>query len=1550
MHNKQINEKLAISTESGANISSNTYFRRRQLRRGVMAALAVLAPMLLALLAFVALDVRTSRAATAGAQGISAPAFNLQPLPSQSVELTITKSSQVIAFSNTEITYTVRVTNSGPDTATNVTVSDTLLANQSFVRASPACTLTGNLVRCDVGMLSAFQSAEVTLTARTSANFPITGIGIITNTAQVTSTEWATRTVSTVATQVTRMTDMSIRKTGPLFALIGQSVMYTLTIRNNGPLTATGFVVADPTPAGLTFAGISGCTGTQLACTNLTSLAPGVTRTVNITFNIPSNYTPTQIITNAAGVIATSPITDINPLNNGDVAITLPGPVNNLVLTKTASSDTVARGENVTYTLELVNLGPSAAISPSVLDIMLPPLPFITGTTGACNFVPLLTGTIVLCDNLPVGSSYIITAVHAVPLDWVTPTVKNTGLAGSLNFDVDYLNNVSSSTITITSRADMSVTKEGPATVVPGTDAVFTLTAQNLGPSIATTVTVEDPGFNGLTPTVGAPCAAGFPCDLGTMWPQSMTQIVMTYSVPSSFTETEVINTASVTTGVEDPVEINNTSSVTVPVVIISNLDMTKEAPATVVPGVPITYTVIVTNNGPSDAAEVTLTDLDPISLTAAGNPCVAGVCSLPNLPAGMSTTLTLAFNIDPFARGTVTNTASVTSTGTPTPVVALALTELNPETNLTVQKTDGLKSAPFGTPLTYTIVVMNQGPSGVVNAIISDTMPAQLEYVAWSCDALAPNACTPGSGAGNIDAWVTLAPNTGVTITAMGVLTTSHPDTELSNTATITAPAGVTETDADDNTSIDLTNLVYVVDLAITKTVTPADSIAPGELFTYVVVVGNAGPSKAINAQVNDPLPGWMIDASWMCEAGTSASCSASSGFGNLYEETATLEPGSLVTFTITGTLSLDARGSIYNYAYVNPPYDVSDSNPNNNNAWVNTPIQSKAFIAIGKTNGQTIAVPGTAVTYVITLANNGPSNANGLVYDILPPELSNVQWMSDSINGAQVISDLNGITTPPGVQVDLPAGSAITLTAKASVNLTATGWLTQAVEFAIGNVSVNECGKFCECPSFVTNNPQFLCEQSISDEPLSPQPIINTNPITKAIDVDEIVPALVTGKIFNDLDGNGALDAGEPPLPSVSVVITGNGVPAVQVWLDSNGWFTLTVPPGPFNLSVVPASVPAGFVLTSNNDQNSGVAVAGSNFTGYIGYQGRGDVVGMAFNDINGNAEFDEGEAGLPNVVVSLSRLPAGMLQAAATASLTATTDATGFYSFTQVPASGYVMNASAPAGFVNTTPLPQNITVTPSLTTGVDHGFQIPGVLVISKAAQANGNGNLLGPDRLITYTLRITNTGGGLLNNALVTDTLESYLQYVDGSATPAPATTTPLVWELGNLQPGASVEIRFVTKVSAGFSGMAINTAIAGSAGLRVVQSNEVTINPAPTAISLVRFEAQRGPAGVTVMWQTGFERDTFGFNLFRSATGNRADAIQVNEALIAAGAKGGQYVFVDGAAEAGTRYTYWLQEIELSGVVNDYPDTAGVQGTTGQGVAAYQMFIPVLMR
>ena len=78
-----------------------------------------------------------------------------------------------------DVTYTITVTNNGPDAATSVLLTDTLPSGVTFVSASSSCTEVSGVVTCDIGALANGASAMVEIVVTT------TGVGTITNTAAV---------------------------------------------------------------------------------------------------------------------------------------------------------------------------------------------------------------------------------------------------------------------------------------------------------------------------------------------------------------------------------------------------------------------------------------------------------------------------------------------------------------------------------------------------------------------------------------------------------------------------------------------------------------------------------------------------------------------------------------------------------------------------------------------------------------------------------------------------------------------------------------------------------------------------------------------------------------------------------------------------------------------------------------------------------------------------------------------------------------------------------------------------------------------------------------------------------------------------------------------------------------------------------------------------------------------------------------------------------------------------------------------------------------------
>src|SRR5207302_1577933 len=170
--------------------------------------------------------------------------------------------------------------------------------------------------------------------------------------------------------------------------------------------------------------------------------------------------------------------------------------------------------------------------------------------------------------------------------------------------------------------ADLSVTKSDGETAVTAGDGAthtYTISVHNAGPSDATNVQLSDvfPAGYTLGTVSGSGCAA-FPCSLGTILSGATDTVTGSYSVPSATTGDQT-NTASAASDVSDPDATNNSASDTNTTVTSADLSVTEsdgETSVTAGDGATHTYTITVHNAGPSDATNVSLSDVFPAGYT----------------------------------------------------------------------------------------------------------------------------------------------------------------------------------------------------------------------------------------------------------------------------------------------------------------------------------------------------------------------------------------------------------------------------------------------------------------------------------------------------------------------------------------------------------------------------------------------------------------------------------------------------------------------------------------------------------------------------------------------------------------------------------------------------------------------------------------------------------------------------------------------------------------------------------------------------------------------
>lgn len=143
------------------------------------------------------------------------------------------------------------------------------------------------------------------------------------------------------------------------------------------------------------------------------------------------------------------------------------------------------------------------------------------------------------------------------------------------------------------------------------------------------------------------------------------------------------------------------------------------------------------------------------------------------------------------------------------------------PTADLTITKTDGAAAVTAGSPVTYTIVAANQGPSDVTGVMVEDTFPAELQNCSWTCAPAGGATCAAGPVAGDLADTIDLPAGGSATYTAQCTVAPNAVG-PLVNTASLTAPAGVTDPDNGDNGATD-TDVIMAVAPSEIPTLSPA-------------------------------------------------------------------------------------------------------------------------------------------------------------------------------------------------------------------------------------------------------------------------------------------------------------------------------------------------------------------------------------------------------------------------------------------------------------------------------------------------------------------------------------------------------------------------------------------------------------------------------------------------------------------------------------------------------------------------------------------------------
>jgi uncharacterized repeat protein (TIGR01451 family) len=650
-----------------------------------------------------------------------------------------------------------------------------------------------------------------------------------------------------------------------------------------------------------------------------------------------------------------------------------------LTVTKSASSNPVASGAQLTYTVVIKNTGGAAVSNVVMTDqvngigvIQAPPaLPqlIMTSTKGSCvQGGP--NGNLVTCNvgGMAGGETVTITIrgqVTAGAGTTLNNTASVTATKSSQNFTT--LSNATATLVTSGSGGglpDLTINKTGPTSVAPSAPITYTLTVNNIGAANATGVKVVDTVPAGIT-GIGATGSSLFSCGVvsstvtctgGAVNQGQNATITITGTAPASGTLT---NTAVVDpdNSIAETNELNNTSAsvnTTVggppPAPLLAILKTDNPAaypwsagagPDPVNPGQKVTYKIQVKNNATgtnSRADDVVTTDstqgLDASSITASQTivngtvgttgGCVVSApqvrCSIKSLNAGGTQTVTIAGTVLQSAGSSIFDTATVTGNIKNQGVsnTASEVTTVRPLYDLTITK-DDLGSDP----------------------VCARSWPKDGSHLSSKPDNLSPGA----SG-------------------------------------------------------------------------TPSPLIAPPACLgglTYQLEIGNSGTGTATNVEFTDSLPSGAIFDSYQNVDGGGFGCKLNPG--NVIDCTGgTIGPNSTKHVNVL-LVAPPGVGVVTNQVAVDPNNTIFEADETNNTATQTTTVTTGIDLAVWKGDSPTEDPPGDAPadtagfdpiatsgtgTYNIIVENLGTQDSTGIkVRDTLPAGTKFLSATTDPVHG---------------------------------------------------------------------------------------------------------------------------------------------------------------------------------------------------------------------------------------------------------------------------------------------------------------------------------------------------------------------------------------------------------------------------------------------------------------------------------------------------------------------------------------------------------------------
>ena len=831
----------------------------------------------------VATNTTKAPTALAGAVTLTGTTANANLTVQAKPDLTVSKTNNAAspAYTGVMFKWTMTVTNSG-NTSTfangDVVLRDPLPTGATYANLSgptPAVTnLTcaidvSNILTCTAGVggvtLAAGDTFDVSVEVTPTSAGSLSNTATVDHGSKVDESNEANNT-STDSLTITAKPDLTISKTNDAAspAYVNATYTWTMTVSNSGSTStfANGDVVLrDPLPAGATYANLTGPTP---AVTNLTC-AIDVSNVITCTAGVGG-------VSLAAGASFDVTI-DVTPTGSGTLSNTATVDpdlkVDESDEADNYDTDDVTVVDNPDLTVSKTN----DAASPAYTGVAFTWTMTVSTSGSDATFA---NGDVVLRDPLPSGATY-------ANLTGPSPAVTNLTCAIDVSNVITCTAGVGGVTLTAGGSFDVSID------VTPTSAGSLSNTATV---DYSSAVTESDEGNNTDTDSL---TIEGKP-DLSVSKTNNAASPAVTNT---AFTWTMTVSNSG------------NTAS-------FANGDVVLQDPLP-------TGATYANLTGPTPAVTNLTCSIDVSNIIT----CAAGVGGV-TLAVGASFDVTI--EATPTSAGTLSNTATVDPDGNvdesnegnneDTDDVTVDL-----EADVAITKTNNATTVVTGTSTSYTVVVTNNGPDAADGAIFKDPSATGLTATAVTCGSESGSAVCPivanttvalMQGTGIIIP--TLPSGGSVTFTVTADVTATNGN--VTNTATIDPPTGVSDPDTTDNSASD------------TDPVSAPNVFDPPSGFKTLNAVGlpvlvfrmvwiNNGNVQAIDVQVTDDIPAGTtyVPNSLVCSPqGTSTTAGAAS---------APLNTG-LTACDFDSTTGANGRGRIQWQGNIQPDSGIAATDPN--------------------------------------------------------------------------------------------------------------------------------------------------------------------------------------------------------------------------------------------------------------------------------------------------------------------------------------------------------------------------------------------------------------------------------------------------------------------------------------------------------------------------------------------------------------------------------------------------------------------------------------------